>query len=279
VWIGEDRTRMRVEPVRPRRLYRQVADQLKHLVESGAFAAGDRLPTERELAQQLEISRPTVREALIALEVDGLIDIRMGSGIYVRPRRVEPDVFAAYEPAVSPIGGPFEILSARALFEGAVAEQAARIATPDSFGAVDAAMSAMESARHPSAERLALDRAFHIALADLLQNDAVTKMIGDLFDQRVHPYFAQLASHFENAGSWGDALAEHATIRDRVAANDSVGAGEAMRLHLMNSQKRFSESFGDGPPPAEARAASAAAPNRAAKPPHSTEDATWRKQR
>jgi DNA-binding FadR family transcriptional regulator len=270
---------MRVEPVRPRRLYRQVADQLKHLVESGVFAAGDRLPTERELAHQLEISRPTVREALIALEVDGLIDIRMGSGIYVRPRRVEPDVFAAFEPAVSPIGGPFEILNARALFEGAVAEQAARIATPGCFVAVDAAIGAMQSARHPSTESLALDRAFHIALADLLQNDAVTKTIGDLFDQRVHPYFAQLASHFENAGSWGDALAEHAAIRDRVAANDDAGAGEAMRRHLRNSQKRFSESFGDGPPPAEASAMTAAAPPHAAAPRGSTHNTTWRKQR
>ena len=100
---------MPVEAIVPRRLYRQVADQLRRLIDQGEFAVGDRLPTERELADQLGISRPTVREALIALEVEGRISIRVGSGIYVtqqRPSVVEP---AARETAE----GPFELRRAR----------------------------------------------------------------------------------------------------------------------------------------------------------------------
>ncbi|TIU09927.1 MAG: winged helix-turn-helix transcriptional regulator, partial [Mesorhizobium sp.] len=62
---------MPIQAVEPRRLYRQIADQLRQLIDAGEFAVGDRLPTERELADQLGISRPTVREALIALEVEG----------------------------------------------------------------------------------------------------------------------------------------------------------------------------------------------------------------
>ena len=69
--------------IQPRRLYRQVADQIRTLIESGEFAVGERLPGERELAEKLGVSRPTIREALIALEVEGLVHIRMGSGIYV----------------------------------------------------------------------------------------------------------------------------------------------------------------------------------------------------
>src|SRR5437773_2224100 len=72
-----------LEAVEARRLYRQVADQLRALIDSGEYAVGGRLPTERDLAEQLKVSRPTVREALIALEVEGRVRIRVGSGIYV----------------------------------------------------------------------------------------------------------------------------------------------------------------------------------------------------
>ena len=99
---------MPLEAVEASRLYRQVADQLRSLIDSGEYAVGSRLPTERELAEQLKISRPTVREALIALEVEGRVRIRVGSGIYV----TEPADAAPAPSAV--IEGPFELLRAMA---------------------------------------------------------------------------------------------------------------------------------------------------------------------
>ena len=88
---------MPLEAVEARRLYRQVADQLRALIDSGEYGVGSRLPTERDLAEQLKVSRPTVREALIALEVEGRVRIRVGSGIYVS----EP---AALAPLVAGVG-------------------------------------------------------------------------------------------------------------------------------------------------------------------------------
>src|SRR5438093_11682959 len=69
--------------IEPRRLYRQIADQIRGLIKSGEFPAGSRLPPERDLARQLGVSRPSVREALIALEVEGMVEVRIGSVIYV----------------------------------------------------------------------------------------------------------------------------------------------------------------------------------------------------
>ena len=233
---------MPIDIITPRRLYRQVADQLRQLIDAGEFAIGARLPTERELALQLGISRPTVREALIALEVDGRVRIRVGSGIYVLPPargRLRP------RPAQPPVSGPFEILKARALFESAVAEEAAGLATADNLAVVNSAIAQMRAAEHPGPLSMALDRAFHTAVASILGNDAVIKVVGDLFDQRLNPYFAQLASYFENADSWGAALAEHDLILDRLAANDREGARAAMRSHLQNSQERFSRNFSE----------------------------------
>src|SRR6266478_8908593 len=76
---------MPFQSIEPRRLYRQIADQIRGLIRSGEFPAGSRLPPERDLARQLGVSRPSVREALIALEVAGLVEVRIGSGIYVQP--------------------------------------------------------------------------------------------------------------------------------------------------------------------------------------------------
>ena len=77
---------MPIQAVEPRRLYRQIADQLRSLIRGGEYPVGTRLPPERDLAVQLGVSRPSVREALIALEVEGLVEVRGGSGIHVLAR-------------------------------------------------------------------------------------------------------------------------------------------------------------------------------------------------
>ena len=104
------------------------------LIDSGEYRVGSRLPTERDLAEQLKVSRPTVREALIALEVEGQVRIRVGSGIYVS----EPAALAQPLPAAAEIEGPFELLRAREFIEGAIAEQAAQVATPEDIARIDA---------------------------------------------------------------------------------------------------------------------------------------------
>ena len=77
---------MPLQTVAPQRLYQQIADQLRTLITAGEFTAGSRLPAERDLAKQLGVSRPSVREALIALEVEGWVEVRTGSGVYVQDR-------------------------------------------------------------------------------------------------------------------------------------------------------------------------------------------------
>ena len=230
---------MPLEAVEARRLYRQVADQLRSLIDSGEYAVGSRLPTERELAEQPKVSRPTVREALIALEVEGRLRIRVGSGIYV----IEPAAVAAPATA-SVIEGPFELLRAREFLESAIAEQAARVATKDDVARIDASLLAMENVEHPGEASMVHDRAFHVAIAGSLGNAVLVRVVGELFDQRLNPYFAQLAHYFENPGTWRTALDEHRAVRDAIAAHDPDAAREAMRKHLARSQERFAQNFG-----------------------------------
>ena len=249
---------MPLEAVEARRLYRQIADQLRSLIDSGEYAVGSRLPTERELAEQLKVSRPTVREALISLEVEGRVRIRVGSGIYV----IEPAGLAAPVPAATVIEGPFELLRAREFLEGGIAEQAARVATKDDIARIDAALVAMENVDHPGEASMVHDRAFHVAIAGCLGNAVLVRVVGELFDQRLNPYFTQLAHYFENPGTWRTALDEHRVVRDAIAARQPKAARDAMRDHLAHSQERFAQNFG-----AEIAAGSPAERKRAARSP------------
>jgi len=235
-----------LEAVEARRLYRQVADQLRALIDSGEYRVGSRLPTERDLAEQLKVSRPTVREALIALEVEGRVRIRVGSGIYVS----EPAALAPLLPVAAEIEGPFELLRAREFIEGAIAEQAARVATPEYIARIDASLKAMATVQHPGEASMIHDRAFHVAVAGCLDNAVLVRVVGELFDQRLNPYFAKLAHYFENPASWNAALAEHRAIRDAIAAHDPDAARVTMREHLARSQARFAQNFGNETSPA-----------------------------
>ncbi|WP_457299783.1 FadR/GntR family transcriptional regulator [Phyllobacterium sp. P5_D12] len=224
--------------IQPRRLYRQVADQIRTLIESGEFAVGERLPGERELAEKLGVSRPTIREALIALEVEGLVHIRMGSGIYVIRQREKPAPVQAED-----LEGPFELLRARALIECAIAEEAAKAITPAHVDALDDVLTKMASTFNDPHTSIALDRTFHTTIAGIIENAALNRFVGELFDQRMTPYFEKLASYFESPASWREAFEEHRAIRDAIASGDPARAKSAMQHHLLQSQMRFSKSF------------------------------------
>ncbi len=101
------------------RLYQQVAEKLLELIETGNYTVGKRLPAERELASMFGVSRPTIREAVIALEIENFVEVRTGSGVYVLEK--QRDNSGMSEKDI----GPFELTEARALFEGETAALAA----------------------------------------------------------------------------------------------------------------------------------------------------------
>ena len=233
---------MPLEAIEPRRLYRQIATQLRQLIDQGEYPEGSRLPAERELADMLGVSRQTVREALIALEVEGRLRIRVGSGIYVASQHA-----GETGTAQTHIEGPFEVLRARAFVESAVAEEAARQAADEDIARLDAVLAEVSGLPLNIERWIALDRSFHRAIAATLGNVVLLRTVGELFDQRINPYFIQLARHIENDATWRAAHAEHIVIRDAIAARKPAAARDAMREHLEQSHRRFSRDFGEEP--------------------------------
>ena len=240
---------MPLQTIEPRRLYRQIADQLRALIAAGEFALGSRLPPERDLAVQLGVSRPSVREALIALEVEGLVEVRMGSGIYVTAPGPAP---AAQSRDVGAALGPFDIIHARQLIESELAAVAARHKDSASLKRMRAAVKRMEDDIALGVMPIRGDRDFHIALAEASDNAALVRVVTDLFDERNNPLFEQLGRHFENARSWRQAVAEHRAVLRAVAAGDVAAARAAMRSHLGNSHDRFAAAWVETAPPRKA---------------------------
>jgi DNA-binding FadR family transcriptional regulator len=241
---------MPLQIVESRRLYRQIADQLRALIVGGEFAAGARLPAERDLSRQLGVSRPSVREALIALEVEGWVEVRTGSGVYVLDRaRRTPE--SAPEFAAEPAGasaaagewGPLELIRARRVIEGETAALAATSGRRRDIEAMTRAIAAMREATGRNALPLDGDRAFHLAVVEACGNAVLADTVQTFWHSRQQPIYMRLGGHFENANAWRKAIAEHEAVRDAVAARDAQGARAAMHAHLDKSHRRFSASW------------------------------------
>jgi DNA-binding FadR family transcriptional regulator len=230
---------MPLQAVETKRLYRQIAEQVRGLIASGELPLGSRLPPERDLAAQLGVSRPSVREALIALEVEGLVEVRMGSGIFVTALDATPAARGRVDAAL----GPFDIIRARALVEAELAAVAARQRTPALLKKLRAAVKAMEDDIARGVMPIRGDREFHLALAEASGNAALLRVVTELFDERNNPLFEQLGRHFENAKSWRCAVAEHRAVMRAVVAGEAALARKAMQQHLQNSHDRFAAAL------------------------------------
>jgi GntR family transcriptional repressor for pyruvate dehydrogenase complex len=230
---------MPIQTVESQRLYRQIADQLSTLIASGEFAEGSRLPSERDLATQLGVSRPSVREALIALEVAGKVEVRVGAGIFVAARR---PVAAAPDPSKEG-QGPFELLRARWLVEGEIAAEAARSAKPDELDIVRNAVAEMARNQNQRREADAADRNFHLGIAEATHNSALVSVVQDLWDRGRGAIWKRMEHHFQTPELRAATLRDHRAILAALEARDSRGARAAMRRHLERVDREFNHGW------------------------------------
>ena len=225
---------MPIQTIEPRRLYRQIADQLRGVPERGEYAAGARLPPESELALQLGDSRPSVREALIVLEVEGLVEVRMGSGIYALP-------FDAARAPRTPSAkeGPLETIRARRLVESGLAAHAAQHMKKAQIAGLRNAVALMQHELDGGHLAWRGDRLFNVHIAEAAENAVLLRIVGELHDAHHNPLAEQLVGHFETERSWRAAIIEHQAVIDAIASHSPEAARAAMASHLASSHDRY----------------------------------------
>jgi DNA-binding FadR family transcriptional regulator len=215
------------------RLYRVVSGRIEALIREEDIKPGERLPAERDLAAKLGVSRTSLREALIALELGGVVEVRGGSGVYVSEQAAQKSA----RPAAGP--GPFEVLAARRMVEVEVAALAAKNATPAAVDAILVAVEQMEQNQHNHGENESADRDFHLAIARAAGNSALVGVIEYLWNQR-GTLWHKLTEHFQTEELRQQTLLDHRAILAAIASQDVAGARTAMRAHLDRVTRTFS---------------------------------------
>lgn len=215
------------------RLYQQVAKELLTAINAGEYPTGTRLPAERKLAERFDVSRPTIREAIIALELAGSVEVKGGSGVYIK---AQGDI--NYTMADEDIG-PFEILEARIMFESEAAALAARHMTDDELAELEITLQEMiaENARDSKTE--IADQKFHLLIAKGTHNDAIVSVCEHLWGLRNSSQVSvRILEKVRDKGS-KPRISEHKDILDALKSRKPEKARATMQEHLSRVVKQL----------------------------------------
>lgn len=249
---------MPIQAIDNPRLYRQIADQLRALINTGEYPPGSRLPAERELAKLLGVSRASVREAMIALEVVGLVEVRVGNGVLVceppgqklsdepvmtqatRDQWNDIDPELGIEVDFSAEIPPFALLQARRLIEPEAAALAATHASDQELHGIRLAFERNTLDNREGSHTHPGDRLFHIRIAQASGNPAYALMIQHLLGHRYGSMFQRLQAHYTSEDMPFRSEHEHRVLLEALECRDPVAAREAMAAHLDEVIRIFS---------------------------------------
>ncbi|MFB6719216.1 FadR/GntR family transcriptional regulator [Kribbella sp. NPDC056345] len=213
-------------PVPRSRLYEQVADQIRTWISENGLQPGDRLPPERELAQRLGVSRATLSQALVALEVIGAVLVRHGDGTVLTERARTGPVIEAIRAHADRLP---EIIDARDALESKLAALAATRRTDADLVAIRTALADMERDIAAGGRGVEADEAFHGAVTAAAQSSLLAQMMETIHDLIRETRLESLSQ----PGRPKDSLAGHRKVAEAIAAGDPTAAALAMHEHVM----------------------------------------------
>ncbi|WP_328806992.1 FadR/GntR family transcriptional regulator [Nocardiopsis coralli] len=209
------------------RLYEQVIDQLREHVTRARLKTGDRLPSERELSERIGVSRASIKQAIVVLEVQGLVEIRHGGGTYLRTDHLRPEPVSILVDRKRRLP---DVLDAREALETKLAELAAQRRTDDDLAALDGALDVMEADIASGELGEDGDHRFHAAITAAARNELLAAFMSELSDQIAETRKESLHQPERPAQS----LRQHRDIVDAIRAQDPEAAVAAMRAHLQS---------------------------------------------
>lgn len=223
------------------RLYQVVARQIAKLIEQNAHDKSWRMPSERELAEELSVSRPVVREAVIALEMRGIVEVRGRAGIMVLPSRAAQVSFDVAGTDIGP--GPFELLEARLAIESSAAAIAAERATNYDILVLEECIEQMEQEKSVVLLQERGDRDFHMTIAKMTNNAIIVSMIEALWAQRDESLmWKKLHDHIHAESVRPLWIGDHHAIVAALRMRHPDAAYKAMARHIKNVASELLEA-------------------------------------
>lgn len=238
---------MPFQPIQADKLSASVVSQIEKLILRGILRPGERLPSERDLAERLGVSRPSVRDAVAELSQKGLVETRAGAGIFVAevlgsafsPALVQ--LFSAHDEAV------FDYIAFRRDMEGLAAERAAKMASDTDLKVINIVFEKMEAAhpkRNPSDEAR-LDAEFHLSIIEASHNVVMLHMMRSMFELLREGVFYNRSVMFKQRTNRAQLLDQHRAINDALQNRDPDAARAAVVEHLnyvevaLSDQQKF----------------------------------------
>lgn len=216
------------------RLYRQISNLLISCIKQGQFPAGAILPPERELAKQLGVSRSSIREALIALEITGWVEIRTGNGVYVMNPLPQSESAPAEEEFSLKA-----LIQARQVYEAMTAELAARNGSDDQRAELQEITQDLIQLHVNDDKFLREDKRFHLLIAEMTGNEVLRDMMEYLWNKRKSSRFVRLESHYAESDFPREMNQDHADIAAAIIARDAPQARACMERHLQHVYDRL----------------------------------------
>jgi GntR family transcriptional regulator, uxu operon transcriptional repressor len=217
-------------PPMAERLYREIGESIKQEIAKSTMKIGDKLPTERVYAELFGVSRTLVREAFIMLEIEELIEVRKGSGSYLK------NSLASLQPIIQVSDvGPFELLQARQEIESSIAACAAPVITKQDLQKLQDILD-IESAELEVVENANnADRDFHLSIAQATQNTVLLDTATRLWDMRDgNPMWKKLHARIQDTSYHDQWLDDHKKVLVQLRKRNAEGARQAMWQHLEN---------------------------------------------
>lgn len=218
------------------RPYERLARKISALISRGELAAGERVPSERELAERYRVSRTAIREAIIALEIRGIVEVRPASGIYVRAVAAPPLMTKGST-------GPFELLRSRLIIEPPICTAAAIAAKDADLDTIYATIVAMKDTLSDKRANEAADKSFHVAIASATGNGMLTEIVGAMWDRRHGPMWEKIEEHFHTPALREAAIRDHQKVFNALAAHDPGQASAQMQSHIERVIAEFGKAW------------------------------------
>jgi Transcriptional regulators len=230
-----------LKPIKTRKIYEQIVDQIAQLVADGHLKPGDRLPSERELVERFQVSRASIREAISALEMMGLIEVRSGEGTYIREVNIDS--------AVAPLAWmlfiekdiELELYEARKILEvqaaGLAAERAKDDEIMDMFKALESMRLDLE--KHSLGEEA--DHHFHYAIARATHNKILFRLMNTISDTMQMTLKSSRSKLYKDTSSPERLYQEHYSIYEAIMNHDPEKAQKLMYEHLVGVEKRLAK--------------------------------------
>ncbi|MBL4690271.1 MAG: FadR family transcriptional regulator [Rhodospirillales bacterium] len=225
------------QPIRSVRLYETIIKQIAVLVHDGHLSLGDRFPTERALQEKWGVSRPVLREAFRALEMQGIVESRPGGGRYLRAARI-PQVDEFRSLRLSPDRATLlHIWQAREAVEVMAAGLAAANASRAQLAAIGRPIRMLETMTPEAYRRGDVNHDFHTAIARASGNPVLEQVILDLLGRFNEAGFRDLAGPRD----WTGLAADHQPVYDAIASGDPKAAQGAMTTHFRDQRDRLED--------------------------------------